>query len=132
MHSNLANDPTREGWLRTVSWLGNGGVPDTPQPSSSKSRSNRNHDSNSLSLRPPPTIHVLDRPTPRTAAISWSDAGACHYGYQIWDMVPSKRDGICVLSGASIRAGDLVYTPRVDEPSPINAGEMIAAAFVDA
>ena len=132
MHRDLANDPTRAGWLRTVSWLRNGGVPDTPHPASPQTGSTRPHDSTSLTLRPPPTIHILDRPTPRTAAISWSDAGACHYGYQIWDMVPSKRDGICVLTGSTIRAGDLIYTPRVDEPSPINAGEMIAAAFVDA
>lgn len=122
MHRELAIDPTRDGWIRTVSWLGNGGVPDTPQLSSRQRRA----------TTAGPTIHVLDRPTPRTAAISWSDPGACHYGYQIWDMLPSKRDGTCVLSGASIRAGDMIYTPRVDEPSPINAGEMIAAAFVDA
>ena len=122
MHRDLASDPTRDGWLRTVSWLGNGGVPDGLLASPSRAGI----------TRVSPTIHVLDRPTPRTAAISWSDPGACHYGYQIWDMVPSKRDGICVLSGCAIRAGDMIYTPRVDEPSPINAGEMIAAAFVDA
>lgn len=122
MHRELASDPTRDGWLRTVSWLGNGGVPDALQPQRAAT----------AGKRVAPTIHVLDRPTPRTAAISWSDAGACHYGYQIWDMVPSKRDGTCVLSGAEIRAGDMIYTPRVDEPSPINAGEMIAAAYVDA
>ncbi|MDH0867332.1 DUF3331 domain-containing protein [Mitsuaria sp. GD03876] len=121
MHSDLASDPTRDGWLRTVSWLGNGGIPEPqPQPASNSAR------------RIAPTIHVLDRPTPRTAAISWSDPGACHYGYQIWDMLPSKRDGTCVLSGSTIRVGDMIYTPRVDEPSPINAGEMIAVAYVDA
>ncbi len=118
---------TREGWLRTVAWLSNGGVAHAPRPA----RPNRPAD-DSPTLRPRPSIHVLDRPTPRTAAISWSDPGACHYGYQIWDMVPSKQAGICVLSGSEIRIGDLVYTPRQDEPAPINAGEMIAAAFVDA
>ncbi|WP_431050377.1 DUF3331 domain-containing protein [Roseateles sp. L2-2] len=120
MYRDLASDPSRDGWLRTVAWLGNGGVPDTPPAPSARQ------------FKTAPTIHVLDRPTPRTAAISWSDPGACHYGYQIWDMVPSKRDGICVLTGSAIRAGEMIYTPRVDESSPINAGEMIAAAFVDA
>lgn len=130
LHREPAGDPTRDGWLRTVSWLGNGGVPDTPRPARA-GRSGAGDDAG-LALRPPPTIHVLDRPTPRTAAISWSDPGACHYGYQIWDMAPSKRDGVCVLSGCGIQVGDMVYTPRADEPSPINAGVMIAAAFVDA
>jgi Domain of unknown function (DUF3331) len=127
MHRDIASDTTREGWLRTVAWLGNGGVPDTPRPA----RLSRSSD-DGLALRPRPTIHVLDRPTPRTAAISWSDPGACHYGYQIWDMAPSKQTGVCVLSGSEIRIGDMVYTPRQDEPAPINAGEMIAAAYVDA
>lgn len=120
MHRELSIDPTRDGWLRTVSWLGNGGVAEAPRTATIRP------------VKAAPTIHVLDRPTPRTAAISWSDPGACHYGYQIWDMVPSKRDGTCVLTGSAIRVGDMIYTPRVDEPSPINAGEMIAAAFVDA
>ncbi|WP_431260750.1 DUF3331 domain-containing protein [Roseateles chitinivorans] len=120
MYRDLASDPSRDGWLRTVAWLGNGGVPDAPRPAAPRQ------------LKAAPTIHVLDRPTPRTAAISWSDPGACHYGYQIWDMVPSKRDGVCVLTGSTIRIGEMIYTPRVDEPSPINAGEMIAAAYVDA
>ncbi len=81
--------------------------------------------------RPPARIHVLDRPTPRTAAISWSDPGVCHYGYQIWDMGPAKRTGVCVLSGSQIQVGDIVYCPREDE-APVNVGSMIAAAFVDA
>jgi hypothetical protein len=81
--------------------------------------------------RPPARIHVLDRPTPRTAAISWSDPGVCHYGYQIWDMGPAKRTGVCVLSGSPIQVGDIVYCPREDE-APVNVGSMIAAAFVDA
>lgn len=116
--------------MRTVSWLGNGGVPDTPRPARAGRGAGATDDA-ALALRLPPTIHVLDRPTPRTAAISWSDPGACHYGYQIWDMAPAKREGVCVLSGCAIRIGDMAYTPRADEPVPINAGEMIAAAFVE-
>ncbi|WP_067060958.1 DUF3331 domain-containing protein [Roseateles chitosanitabidus] len=129
MHMDLASDPTRDGWLRTVSWLGNGGVAEVPRPT----RAGRPVMADGgPALRPPPTIHVLDRPTPRTAAISWSDPGSCHYGYQIWDMAPTKRAGVCVLSGTEILIGDMVYTPRADEPSPINAGVMIAAAYVEA
>ena len=127
MHTDLQRkrqqDPAGAGWMLTVAWLGNGGVPDMPRPA-------RRGETVDAALRAPPTIHVLDRPTPRTAAVSWSDPGVCHYGYQIWDMVPARKTGRCVLSGCAIDLGDAVYLPRDDGTPPLNAGAMIAAAFV--
>ncbi|SEL91209.1 protein of unknown function [Roseateles sp. YR242] len=131
MHSEQ-KEMAHEGWLRTVAWLGGRTADEATNawrpPSLAPVRRPVN---DGAAPRPPATIHVLDRPTPRTAAISWSHPGVCHYGYQIWDMAPAKRTGVCVLSGSQIRIGDTVYCPR-DDGAPVNAGSMIAAAFVDA
>ncbi|MBB3195600.1 DUF3331 domain-containing protein [Roseateles terrae] len=147
-HKEMAHD----GWLRTIAWLGAQSAQSAPgDPSAPGPRSTKSADSgrerlpvaqtapramvrrtvNDGAVHPPARIHVLDRPTPRTAAISWSDPGVCHYGYQIWDMGPARRTGVCVLSGSPIQVGDLVYCPR-EEEAPVNVGAMIAAAFVDA
>ncbi|WAC73362.1 DUF3331 domain-containing protein [Roseateles sp. SL47] len=132
MHSEH-KEMAQEGWLRTIAWLGARGADDhrasSWRPPSRAPVRRAVHDA--APVRPPATIHVLDRPTPRTAAISWSDPGVCHYGYQIWDMAPAKRTGVCVLTGSKIQIGDIVYCPR-EEEAPVNAGAMIAAAYVDA
>lgn len=130
MHSEHKQMP-QEGWLRTIAWLGAREVGERTPGVPAAGRANARRTVNDGAPRPPARIHVLDRPTPRTAAISWSDPGVCHYGYQIWDMVPAKRTGTCVLSGSAIQVGDIVYCPR-EEEGPVNAGAMIAAAFVDA
>lgn len=154
-HKEMAHD----GWLRTIAWLGGQSAHGDPSVHGLRGAKGANSANSASSTggavserspaaqvapramarrtvndgagRPPARIHVLDRPTPRTAAISWSDPGVCHYGYQIWDMGPAKRTGVCVLSGSPIQVGDIVYCPREDE-APVNVGSMIAAAFVDA
>ncbi|MGF6301292.1 MULTISPECIES: DUF3331 domain-containing protein [Paraburkholderia] len=76
-------------------------------------------------------IVLLDRPSPRTATVSWSDPRGCKYGEQLWRLETAKRPGICALSGQGIAAGDLIYRPTKVEPPPANAAAMMLATFVE-
>jgi hypothetical protein len=129
MHEKLAHAGPQDGWTHTISSLvGDGrrrGDQARPEPGDGTAASRP-------SKLERASIQVLERPTPRTAVVSWSSPGVCHYGYQTWVLIPARRQGSCVLSGCLIRAGDLVYTPRGGPPSPYNAGSMMAAPSLDA
>jgi hypothetical protein len=75
-------------------------------------------------------IRVLDRPTSRTAIVTWGDPTSCHYGDQVWRVARAARDGLCALSGQQIHRGDVVYRPSHYRPAPANAGSMMLAQCV--
>ncbi|MFC0397870.1 DUF3331 domain-containing protein [Paraburkholderia rhizosphaerae] len=75
-------------------------------------------------------IRVLDRPTSRTAIVTWGDATSCHYGDQVWRVARASSDGFCALSGQQIHRGDVVYRPSHYRLAPANAGSMMLAACV--
>jgi hypothetical protein len=75
-------------------------------------------------------IRVLDRPTSRTAIVTWGDPTSCHYGDQVWRVARAARDGFCALSGQQIHRGDAVYRPSHYRPAPANAGSMMLAQCV--
>jgi len=75
-------------------------------------------------------IRVLERPTSRTAIVTWGDPTSCHYGDQVWRVARASIDGYCALSGQQIRRGDVVYRPSHYRLAPANAGSMMLAACV--
>jgi Domain of unknown function (DUF3331) len=75
-------------------------------------------------------IRVLDRPTSRTAIVTWGDPTSCHYGDQVWRVARAARDGFCALSGQQIHRGDIVYRPSHYRPAPANAASMMLAQCV--
>jgi hypothetical protein len=75
-------------------------------------------------------IKVLERPTSRTAIVTWGDPTSCHYGDQVWRVARASSDGFCALSGQQIRRGDAVYRPSHYRLTPANAGSMMLAACV--
>ncbi|WP_144110297.1 DUF3331 domain-containing protein [Paraburkholderia sp. BCC1886] len=76
-------------------------------------------------------VALLDRPSPRTVTVSWSDPRGCKYGEQVWRTATAKRSGVCALSGQSIVRGAPIYRPTKVEPPPANADAMILATVVD-
>ncbi|QXE07357.1 DUF3331 domain-containing protein (plasmid) [Paraburkholderia sprentiae WSM5005] len=76
-------------------------------------------------------ITVLDRISPRTTTVSWSDPRGCRYGEQVWRLATARRSGICALSGQPIVAGDAIYRPSKTTPPPANAAAMMLVIAVD-
>ena len=76
-------------------------------------------------------IALLDRSSPQTATVSWSDPQNCRYGEQVWRLVTARRPWVCALSGRPVAAGDAIYRPRKVEPPPSNAAAMMLAVVVD-
>ncbi|WP_245753233.1 DUF3331 domain-containing protein [Paraburkholderia sartisoli] len=76
-------------------------------------------------------IALLDRPSPRTATVSWSDPRGCKYGEQVWRLATARRSGTCALSGQGIAAGDAIYRPTKARPPPANAAAMMLATVVE-
>jgi hypothetical protein len=77
------------------------------------------------------SVAVLERATPLTVTVSWSDSLVCRYGEQVWIRTHAAVAGNCVLSGRAIRAGDEIYQPRETRPPPLNRGAMMLAECAD-
>jgi hypothetical protein len=73
------------------------------------------------------SVAVLERASPRTVTVFWSDSLVCRYGEQVWVRTYADAAGNCVLSGRAIRAGDEIYQPRETRPPPLNRGAMMLA-----
>ena len=73
-------------------------------------------------------VSVIERPTPRTATVSWCDPLSGYDGHQTWRVALAKQRGECVLSGKMITPGDFIYRPATSQPPPGNAGAMIIAS----
>jgi hypothetical protein len=76
-------------------------------------------------------VRVLERPTVRTAVVSWTDPICCRYGDQVWVTAKAPHDGHCALSGLPIVRGDRIYRPRPTDPMPRNAKAMMLAVRVE-
>jgi hypothetical protein len=76
-------------------------------------------------------IALLDRTSPRTATVSWSDPQCCKYGEQVWRLSRARLAGICALSGQPIAAGDSIYRPAKVKPPSANAAAMMLAVVID-
>lgn len=74
---------------------------------------------------------LLDRISPRTATVSWSDPQGCKYGEQVWRHATAKRAGFCVLTGQIIAEGCAIYRPSKTDPPPMNANAMMLAAALE-
>jgi hypothetical protein len=74
---------------------------------------------------------LLDRISPRTATVSWSDPQGCKYGEQVWRLAAAKRSGICVLTGQPVARGEAIYRPSRTNPPPMNANAMMLAAALE-
>jgi hypothetical protein len=77
------------------------------------------------------SVVLLDRISPRTATVSWSDPQGCKYGEQVWRLAAAKRAGTCVLTGQPIARGEPIYRPTKADPPPTNADAMMLAAALD-
>ncbi|SAK99229.1 hypothetical protein AWB77_05950 [Caballeronia fortuita] len=75
-------------------------------------------------------ITLRDRPTERTAIVSWSDSQSGCLGEQIWSLGRARAEDFCAISGERIRRGDLVFRPRKTTPPAINEHSVIAAHHV--
>jgi hypothetical protein len=75
-------------------------------------------------------VSIIDRPSARTATISWRDPTGCCYGDQVWRAGVSRGQGICAMTGQTILRGDAVFKPCARHPLPMNIGAMILAAVV--
>jgi hypothetical protein len=116
-------------WRRTVAAIRNFEVQpepvEAPRPAGRRARAASRWDGQSQ-----PTVRVIDKPTPQTLTVSWCDARTGHYGYQTWRVNIARKAGICVLTGRSIDAGEMVYCPRANGTPPGNAGAMIVASVI--
>jgi hypothetical protein len=76
-------------------------------------------------------IRLLERNSPTSATVAWSDSTSCFYGAQLWRRCIAKKAGVCSLSGQTIATGNAVYRPRRVRPIPRNIEAMILAAVLE-
>jgi hypothetical protein len=76
-------------------------------------------------------VSVVDRASPRTNTVSWSDPLSSSYEHQSWRLSLAKQPGRCLSSGQPVKRGDLIYRPGSVQPPPGNAGAMIFASCVN-
>jgi hypothetical protein len=74
-----------------------------------------------------PSVKILERLTPRTINVTWSDPQSGHYGSQIWRMATAKRAGVCIVSGVTIARGALIFKPSQRNHATANVDFMICA-----
>jgi hypothetical protein len=72
-------------------------------------------------------VRLLERTSPTSATVAWSDSTSCCYGAQLWRRGIAKKAGVCSLSGQPIAKGNAVYRPRRLQPIPRNIEAMILA-----
>jgi hypothetical protein len=90
-----------------------------------------------VSARPTPgnpenrtfTVDILEHLTNKHIVIAWHDSTLCNYEEQVWSPGLSGYTGWCALSGARIKRGDYVYSPRnKGQIAPLNGAAMILAS----
>ncbi len=72
-------------------------------------------------------IRITERCTPRTVTVEWCDSTAGRYGAQTWGYSIARKEGVCLLSGATISRGEAIYRPRTSRRVPANQDAMILA-----
>ncbi|MEM5435837.1 DUF3331 domain-containing protein [Paraburkholderia diazotrophica] len=79
----------------------------------------------------PSNIMVVDRLSPCTISVSWSDPCAGRSIEQIWRSGRAPFAAICVLTGCTINRGDRVFRPQTREMRvPPNCYQMILAETI--
>lgn len=116
--------PTPWDWL--VTQLGCG----TPPPPSSNSLTPGRKDKRDV-IQETLRVWVTARPREFFALVTWCDSTSAHYCDQVWRACVARTSGLCSISGAAIRRGDLVYRPRNTVRCKANAGAMILAYYVE-
>ncbi|WP_250504239.1 DUF3331 domain-containing protein [Caballeronia sp. AZ7_KS35] len=77
------------------------------------------------------SLALLERISPRTVTVSWSDPQGCKYGEQLWRVASAKRAGLCVLTGQLIAKGEAIYRPCKTARPPMNANAMMLATALE-
>jgi hypothetical protein len=81
--------------------------------------------------RSPARISIVERPSPVTLSVCWSDSTSGHFGEQVWRKGLAHVHSFCVLSGMRIKVGDSVFRPWGNETHvPANGHRMILASSV--
>ncbi|MBB3001493.1 MULTISPECIES: DUF3331 domain-containing protein [Paraburkholderia] len=78
------------------------------------------------------TVQLVERATATRVTLAWRDPSRCAYCDQEWFRTRARRNGVCAVSGRSIRRGDDVYRPRAMRPRAINADMMLHCNVVEA
>ncbi|MEM5388742.1 DUF3331 domain-containing protein [Paraburkholderia phymatum] len=79
----------------------------------------------------PSNIMVVDRLSPFTISVSWSDPCVGRYTEQIWCSGRAPVAAICALTGRTINRGDRVFRPRLrDMRVPPGCYQMILAETI--
>lgn len=76
------------------------------------------------------SITIVERLSPHTALLSWSDPRLGCMAEQTWTFGRARQEDVCALSGELIKRGDPVYRPRKTTPPALNARCVIAAHHV--
>ncbi|QGZ59977.1 DUF3331 domain-containing protein [Paraburkholderia acidiphila] len=97
----------------------------------------------SVIARHPPKDQIPARTTPATTnltvvgrhsdvviAVCLKDSTAGCYAEQPWRLTRARGRGVCALTSAPIRRGDLIYRPSVRGRAPVNAGWMLLASAI--
>ncbi|WP_407669577.1 DUF3331 domain-containing protein [Paraburkholderia heleia] len=75
-------------------------------------------------------ITVVGRHSDVLIAVCLKDPTAGCYGEQPWRLTRARGRGVCALTSAPIRRGDLVYRPSVRGHVPVNAAWMLLASAI--
>jgi hypothetical protein len=79
----------------------------------------------------PTRFQIVERLSRETLSVYWSDARTGLYADQLWRLGRARIRSFCVLTGAPIQVGDLVYRPKSqNKGSPANRDFMILADMV--
>jgi hypothetical protein len=79
----------------------------------------------------PARILILEILSTRTLSVFWSDSQTGHYAEQTWRLGLARTDGLCVISGRPIAAGEEVFRPRRSVTyAPANWNQMILKSVV--
>jgi hypothetical protein len=80
----------------------------------------------------PICIYIVERTTPQTMTICWSDARVGHCTEQTWRMGLARSASRCLLTGERIQRGDRVFRPQSERGTPFAGRDrMILACAVD-
>ncbi|AYQ91317.1 DUF3331 domain-containing protein [Burkholderia gladioli] len=81
----------------------------------------------------PDHVAVIDRPSPGSITVTWSDPRFGKHSEQIWHTALSHGPAVCALTGREIPRGSRVFRPRKrDANEPADYPWMILSSVIDA
>jgi hypothetical protein len=75
-------------------------------------------------------VDILERLSPTSVVVGWTDATSGRYGDQIWSLRIARRKGVCALSGEPFLRGDPIYRTNARRRTAANAEQSISAAAI--